>query len=98
MSASNFTARKPDYTLSALNKKTDQRGPVGVGWIQPDGSIRIKINEFVVLAGGPDIVVTLFKKTDEFVKKSSSRKKPEPTDDVIPLTESGDEPPAHEYF
>lgn len=83
-----FNPRKPDWSISALVKSTNQRGPVGVGWTQPDGSIRIKINEFVTLTGGPDVVITMFPKTDHPKAKAGGDSATVPSDDA----------PAHEYF
>lgn len=71
---------KPDYNLSGLNKGTDVKGKIGVGWDKPDGSISIKLNPFVVLDGSnPDLVLTLFPYREGFVgaeKGSEPRKAP----------------------
>lgn len=54
-----FTARQPDYQVSALEKSTGQKGTIGSAWSQPDGSIRIKLNAFVVLpTNTDDLVIT----------------------------------------
>lgn len=53
-------ARKPDYRVAALNKKTDVKGNVGGAWINDDGSITIVFNAFTVIEGGKDMLVTLF--------------------------------------
>ena len=55
-----FVSKPPDYKVSALSKTTEQRGPVGVAWTQPDGTIRIKLNSFVVLDNRDDLLITLF--------------------------------------
>lgn len=52
--------RKPDFRLKGMNKKTDLKGDVGAGWQNPDGSISIDLNAFVVLSGGRELVLTLF--------------------------------------
>lgn len=53
--------RKPDYRIAALNKRTDAKnGNIGGAWANPDGSISVRFEAFVVLEFGPDLVVTLF--------------------------------------
>lgn len=60
--ATEFTSRPPDYNLAVLDKKTEAKANCGVAWNQPDGSIRIKLNGFVVLdTSRMDLVITLFK-------------------------------------
>lgn len=54
---------KPDYNLAALNKATGEKNTIGAAWTQPDGRISIKLNSFVVLTAGPDLVLSLFKAT-----------------------------------
>lgn len=55
-------ARKPDYTLHALNKRTEEKLRVGVAWKNDTGdSIQIKLYPFVVLQGGNDLVLSLFR-------------------------------------
>lgn len=41
-------------------KSTEEKGRVGVAWRGQNGSIRIKLDSFVVLHGGGDLVLTLF--------------------------------------
>lgn len=56
-----FVARPPDYLVSALCKQTDVKGNIGGAWINEDGTIRIRLNPFVVLdTYRQDLVVTLF--------------------------------------
>ena len=56
-----FVAKKPDFNLAAIDKITERKGQVGVAWSQPDGTIRIKLNSFVVLDSvSQDLVLTLF--------------------------------------
>ena len=50
----------PQYRLLALNKKTEQRGKVGAGWRNEDGSISIRVNPWVVIDSNPDVILTLF--------------------------------------
>ena len=60
---SDFTPQKPDYTVSAMDKDRDTtlKGQIGVAWKNANGSIRIKINPFVVLnTREHDLVITLF--------------------------------------
>lgn len=53
---------QPNYNLAYLNKKTDERGKVGVGWANPNGSITVKLNPCVVLSAVDlrECVLTLF--------------------------------------
>lgn len=54
---------KPTYTLSAMDKVTKKRHPVGAGWIGENGMIAITINRFVVLSGQDDtMILKLFPK------------------------------------
>lgn len=58
-------SRKPDYTIGAMNKATSAKQPkVGVAWANPDGTISVALDPFVVLSGGPDLVVTMFPAKD----------------------------------
>lgn len=53
--------RKPDYRLKAMNKATGVKNRnVGAAWVNEDGSISIDIDAFVVLPGGPELVLTLY--------------------------------------
>lgn len=52
--------RQPDWDFRFLDKATDEKGKVGVGWTNADGSIRIKLNTRVILEAGPDCILTLF--------------------------------------
>lgn len=56
-----FVPGPPDYNIAALDKKTEIRGTIGAAWKNADGSIRLKLNPFLVLdTGKNDLVVTLF--------------------------------------
>lgn len=54
--------RKPDYMVSALDKETGRKASrIGAAWINPDGSISVKLDFCVVLnAANDNLVVTLF--------------------------------------
>lgn len=41
--------RKPDYRLKVFDKNTEESGEVGVGWLNDNGSISIRLNSCVVL-------------------------------------------------
>jgi hypothetical protein len=43
------TKRKPDFKISALNKRTEERGAVGAGWLNENGTISIVLDPFVTL-------------------------------------------------
>ncbi len=51
---------KPTHQLKFLNKTTEERGQLGVGWQKPDGSISIRLNPMTVIRVTPDLVITLF--------------------------------------
>lgn len=52
--------RRPDYNLGALDKDTNERGTIGAAWRNPDGTINIRVNAFVELAGRRGLILTLF--------------------------------------
>jgi hypothetical protein len=55
------TKRKPDYKISALNKRTDEKGTVGAAWLNENGTISIVLDPFVTLTQtGKDLLLTLF--------------------------------------
>jgi len=54
-------SRKPDYNIGLLNKKTDAKNQsCGAAWANPDGTITIFLDAFIVLHGGRDTMMTLF--------------------------------------
>lgn len=55
-----MSGNKPDYKLHALDKETQEKNRIGAGWINEDGSIRVKLDAFVVLQASPNLVLTLF--------------------------------------
>lgn len=86
-----FTPTKPDYTVSAMVKSTEEKGPVGVAWRGQSGSIRIKLNSFVVLHGGNDLVLTLFDVKETERKFGGGRGQAGPPPEKLPP----DEPPPY---
>lgn len=64
---------KPDYTLSVLFKNTSAKGRVGVGWSQPDGSISIALNPCVQLTYNENIVIRLFKNTEDYQSPKATK-------------------------
>lgn len=54
--------RRPDYTLSVLNKRTNAKGIIGAGWKQEGGRISIAFNPCVVIDTrlDADLVISLF--------------------------------------
>lgn len=85
-----FVPRPPDYNVSALNKKTDMKGVIGAAWKNQDGTIRIKLNPFLVIdTSRHDLVVTLFpaNKRDQNVYKRKQEA-------VEPASETPSEAPA----
>lgn len=76
--------RKPDYKVSALNKDTEEKGPVGVAWINEDKSISIKLNSFVKLEG--NLLITLWVNDDVYKKKQKPKESnTEVTIDAVPF-------------
>lgn len=55
-------ARKPDYRVGALNKRTNAKGRVGGAWLNPNGTISMVLDPFIVLTqeGNNDLLITLF--------------------------------------
>lgn len=53
-------SRKADYRVGAMNKKTDAKSTIGAAWGNEDQTISIVINDFVVISGGKDLLITLF--------------------------------------
>lgn len=86
-------ARQPDYHFAAMDKDRDDKamsGRIGVAWKQPDGSIRIKMNPFVVLdAAKNNLVLTLF--PADFHEQRETGGKKNKTSEPIP-TETHDDP------
>ena len=78
--------RRPDYNLSAFNKATNQKGPVGAAWRHEDGSIRIVLNYLTVFpTNDPNLVLTLFPanaSTEEKPKPRTSRRNKGVTADI----------------
>lgn len=52
--------RAPDYYVKAMSKTRNEKSQVGAAWKNPNGSISVKIDPFVILQGGADLLVTLF--------------------------------------
>lgn len=62
--------RTPDYDLSALDKDTERRGQIGVGWDNEDGSISIRLNMNVVIdSRTQDLLITLFRRQESHKKR-----------------------------
>lgn len=55
-----MAGRRPDYSVNAMDKRTGEKARIGAAWINPDCSIRIVLNPFVVLTANPDLVITMF--------------------------------------
>lgn len=51
---------KPTHKLKVLDKSTEQKGEVGAGWENEDGSITIQLNPCVILTPDKSKVLTLF--------------------------------------
>ncbi len=66
-----MAGKKPDYSLSAMDKDTDRlKGTVGVAWINDDGSISIRLNPFVILdTREHNLELRLFKNDGMYAKQ-----------------------------
>ncbi|MFM6926954.1 MAG: hypothetical protein ACKOX6_00730 [Bdellovibrio sp.] len=54
-------ARKPDYELSLMDRKSGRKHPkAGGAWRNEDGSINIQLNPFITFTSDPDIIITLW--------------------------------------
>jgi len=53
-------SRKPDYRVGALNKVTDAKNNIGAAWVNRDGSIAVVLDDFIVLEGSRNLLITLF--------------------------------------
>lgn len=70
-------SKKPDYSVGALDKTRDVRQPkVGVAWKNENGTITIALDPFVVLRGGPELVVTLFPADTPWTARGPAKSKP----------------------
>ena len=72
-------ARKPDFNLSAMSDNNVCKGRVGAGWLNPDGSINIKLNPFVVLTAMDALKLRLFPVDGYEERQKSKEKTSEPT-------------------
>lgn len=55
--------RKPDYKIKATtrpNVAPKREGVIGCAWVNEDGSLSIKIDPFVTVSGGDDLIITAF--------------------------------------
>lgn len=53
--------RKPDYKAGIMNKRTGEKAySVGSAWINDTGTIALYFDPFIVVPGGPDVLITLF--------------------------------------
>lgn len=57
--------RKPDFIIKALDKDTQERGPIGAMWDNGDGSFGIKLNTFMSVPNGRDLAITAWPADDE---------------------------------
>lgn len=54
-------SRKPDYTLGAMNKTTDEKNhSAGGAWLNENGTISITLDPFITLTASKSLVLTLF--------------------------------------
>jgi hypothetical protein len=66
-------ARKPDYDLSLMDKKSGRKNPnAGGAWLNDDGSINIQVNPFINITDNPDMVITLFPRNSPPVDRDAA--------------------------
>ena len=51
---------KPHYRVAALDKKTDDKAPIGAAWVNADGTISVILNPFVTIRADKNLLITLF--------------------------------------
>lgn len=55
------TGRKPDFRVGVMNKQTDvKNNSAGAAWQNPDGTINVYLEGFMVLHTSRDLIITLF--------------------------------------
>lgn len=69
----------PDYEIRALRKGSKDKATIGFGWLNPDGSIKLWFNPFVVVPVGEQYVITAFKWRPE---KAATATVPEIQDEI----------------
>lgn len=57
--------RKPDYKLKVMDKTNKNTGAIGVGWMNQDGSISLRINPGTFLHYNPNLAIMLFPNDSE---------------------------------
>jgi hypothetical protein len=62
--AARLIPRKPDYNVRANDKAKGEKSLVGVAWKNPNDTISIKLDPFIVLKGGANLALTLYPAKD----------------------------------
>lgn len=87
-----MAGRKPDYNLSAMDKKTEMKGQIGGAWTNPNRSISIRLNPWVVLDGAnKDLVLTLFVNDGVYKHKATCEEPSREVPDTV--TDTNEEAP-----
>ena len=73
--------RSPDFNVSCLNKDTNERAKVGVAWKNTNGCINIRLDPFITLTAGKNILVMLFPVTTEYIPPKKERTAADAFDD-----------------
>lgn len=58
-------ASRPTHVLSVKEREGKGTCRVGVGWLNPDGSVSIQLNPCVVLSARDDVFISLFPVNEE---------------------------------
>lgn len=53
--------RRPDWIVKCLNKENGDKGDLGVGWTNDDGSVQLIFNPFVVVPTARHYAIRVFK-------------------------------------
>jgi hypothetical protein len=86
--------RTPHYHFHAMDKERDEKSRVGAAWKNDDGSITIKLDNFVHLIGNRDLVLRLFPNDKQrFVARAADGYKAPPPPAQPPLEEMDDDIP-----
>lgn len=60
-----MSGNKPDYYVGCLDTETERKNPrLGAAWINNDGTISIKLDDFVTVTGSKSTYLRLFPNRD----------------------------------
>lgn len=60
------TGNKPDFRVGALNRETDEKNSrVGGAWKNPDGTIDLRLDDFITITGSKSLYLRLWPNADQ---------------------------------